>query len=552
MSKFREITDAELDALIERVNEAIAHNLSLSLDDLRLLLDALVMLAHLQERLADHDITLQKLRKLAGIVKSSEQLKDVVPEAAQSPSSRRRKKKPAAKTQPPPVIHQRCHHPLEGLVAGQQCPECLRGKLYKFEPAVVLRISGQTPLTSTQHSLQRLRCNTCGAYFTADLSAEAKQDGTAEQQYGHSARALMGIQKYFMGAPFYRQQTLQQLLGFPVSASTVFDQCEHLANALQPVFTELVRLSGNAVHYYLDDTTNRILTQGAVEKPDRRTGKLKQRTGIYTSGVIATLVDGPLCILYQTNVGHAGEWLDEILTTRPPTAPPPLIMCDALSRNRPSVLDEYHLALCNTHGRREFVEIATRFPEPVTRVLTEYKRIWVHEEQCHALSLSPAQRLAYHREHSLPVMERIRDWGRQQLDTEVVEANSGLGKAIQYFTNHFSGLTAFCRLEGAAIDNNVMEQALKLIIRGRKNALFFKTPAGAAIADVITSVVATAYQAQVNAFDYLVVVQRHRQEVRRHPERWLPWNYQQNLDGNDNREVINQALIEVEAEKKVA
>jgi hypothetical protein len=362
----------------------------------------------------------------------------------------------------------------------------------------------------------------------------------------------MGIQKYFMGAPFYRQQTLQQLLGFPVAASTVFDQCEHLANALQPVFSELIRLSGNAVHYHLDDTTNRILTQGAVDKPDRRTGKLKQRTGIYTSAVIATLVDGSLCLLYQTNVGHAGEWLDEILNNRPPTAPSPIIMCDALSRNRPSVLDEYHLSLCNAHGRREFVQIATHFPEPVTWVLKQYKLIWGHDEHCRQQSLSPAQRLAYHREYSLPVMERMRDWGQQQLQTEVVEANSGLGKAIRYFANHFDGLTAFCRVEGAQIDNNLAEQALKLIIRGRKNALFFKTPAGAAIADVITSVVATAYQAQVNAFDYLVAVQRHRQDVRRQPGRWLPWNYQQNLVGNDNREAIGQTGIGAEAEKKVA
>ena len=88
-------------------------------------------------------------------------------------------------------------------------------------------------------------------------------------------------------------------------------------------------------------------------------------------------------------------------------------MCDALSRNRPSVLKEYHLSLCNAHGRRAFVEIATHFPEPVTEVLTQYKVIWVHDDYCHQQSLSPSQRLAYHREHSLPVMERIRDWGKK-------------------------------------------------------------------------------------------------------------------------------------------
>lgn len=127
-------------------------------------------------------------------------------------------------------------------------------------------------------------------------------------------------------------------------------------------------------------------------------------------------------------------------------------------------------------------------------------------------------------------MEQLRDWGRQQLASEAVEANSGLGQAIGYFDRHYEGLNTFCRLEGAPIDNNRMEQALKLIIRGRKNALFFKTPAGAAIADVITSVVATAHAAGVNAFEYLVVLQRHAEALRRQPERWLPWNYQAALE----------------------
>ncbi len=91
-------------------------------------------------------------------------------------------------------------------------------------------------------------------------------------------------------------------------------------------------------------------------------------------------------------------------------------------------------------------------------------------------------------------------------------------------------MSLFCQIEGAPLDNNRMEQALKLIIRGRKNALFFKTPAGAAIADVITSVVATAYQAGINAFDYLVALQRHAETVKRQPEQWLPWNYQATIE----------------------
>jgi hypothetical protein len=103
----------------------------------------------------------------------------------------------------------------------------------------------------------------------------------------------------------------------------VFDQCEQLANAIRPLFICLLALAGQAVLYGIDDTTNRILSQGPVSKPDRRTGKPKQRSGIYTSGAIAVLADGPSCVLYQTNVGHAGEWLDELLRGRPPQHPRP-------------------------------------------------------------------------------------------------------------------------------------------------------------------------------------------------------------------------------------
>ena len=101
---------------------------------------------------------------------------------------------------------------------------------------------------------------------------------------------------------------------------------------------------------------------------------------------------------------------------------------------------------------------------------------------CTEKAMSPEQRLAYHQGHSLPVMQEIRAWGAQQIDNQGVEPNSGLGKAIGYFERHFERLTLFCKTEGAKLDNNVMEAALKIIVRNRKNAYFYKTPAGAAVA----------------------------------------------------------------------
>jgi transposase len=56
--------------------------------------------------------------------------------------------------------------------------------------------------------------------------------------------------------------------------------------------------------------------------------------------------------------------------------------------------------------------------------------------------------------------------------------------------------------------------------------LFYATEHSGYIASILTSVIATCVQAGVNALDYLVAVQEHRQEVFTNPRAWLPWNYE--------------------------
>ena len=92
--------------------------------------------------------------------------------------------------------------------------------------------------------------------------------------------------------------------------------------------------------------------------------------------------------------------------------------------------------------------------------------------------------------------------------------------------DHGDSLTRFLHEPGAPRDHNTAERALKLAIRQRKNSLFHATEHSAYIASILTSVIATCVQAGVNALDYLVAVQDHRQEVFATPSVWLPWNYE--------------------------
>ena len=65
---------------------------------------------------------------------------------------------------------------------------------------------------------------------------------------------------------------------------------------------------------------------------------------------------------------HAGENLKDALLRRAAELPPPIQMCDALSRNLPGELKTI-VANCLAHGRQQFVDEAERFPEECRHVL---------------------------------------------------------------------------------------------------------------------------------------------------------------------------------------
>jgi len=126
-------------------------------------------------------------------------------------------------------------------------------------------------------------------------------------------------------------------------------------------------------------------------------------------------------------------------------------------------------------------------------------------------------------------MDALQKWLDQQRDERLVEPNSALGKAMAYMQTHWETLTRFLQIARAPLDNNLVERALKLFIRQRKNSLFYKTAYSAYIASVLTSLIATCMHAGGNALDYLVALQEHRAEVFANPAAWLPWTYQASL-----------------------
>ena len=122
-------------------------------------------------------------------------------------------------------------------------------------------------------------------------------------------------------------------------------------------------------------------------------------------------------------------------------------------------------------------------------------------------------------------MDELKNWCEANLREKKVEPNSNMGKAMKYFINHFEGLARFTEVEGMPLSNAEVEQLLKTVVLHRKNSLFYRTENGAAVGDILMSIIQTAKRAGVNVFEYLTDLQIHKKEVAKNPTAWLPWNY---------------------------
>jgi len=402
---------------------------------------------------------------------------------------------------------------------GDRCPLCERGRLYRLEPLVRLRFTGQPLALVRRFELERLRCGTCGALWVASMPAESPRE-----TYDVTLKVNLALAHYHLGLPFKRIETFQQLLGMPLPDATQWELVEQVADSAYPVYEQLKRLGAQQPLVYQDDTGARILSLIKENQADPP----PERKGMYTT-VLRFEGKHSICV-YLTGRRHAGENLDAILAHRNAELAPIQWMSDALSANTPKQHQDRALDLsCLVHGRRQFVDIEDFFPTECTRVIDAIATVYQHEAYCKEQHFTPQQRLAYHQAHSREVMEALKSWMVQQLEARCVEPNSRLGGAFDYLLKRWASLTRFLIVPGAPLDNNAAERALKMILRYRKNSLFYKNEHGAYVGDVLTSLIETCRLANANPLDYLRALMENRSAVFQDPGAWLPWNYQDNL-----------------------
>ena len=539
-----ELEMKELEALFERLKASVPEE---DYGKLETLLNAYVNLTGLIE---DERMTIRRLREML-FSRSTEKKSKVVGEVeGESPqrrggesgtpsegdepdkSSKRRKGKSHGKNGADAYKGaERIRIARDELKHGQRCPECETGKVYAKKPKVLVRITGEPPLRATRYELERFRCSLCGETFTASAP-----DGVGDEKYDARAAAMIGLLRYGSGLPFNRLEGLQGSMGIPLPASTQWDIVRDVGVELKLVLEELIRQAADGDVLYNDDTGMKVLSL-MNEPPEPGDGVGAERTGLFTSGIVSTK-QGRRIALFFTGRKHAGENLSHVLAQRASELPPPIQMCDALSRNPPKEFETI-LANCLTHGRRNFVKVVENFPQECRYVIEVLAKVYRNDALARERELSPEQRLRFHQAKSEPILKKLKAWFKVQIDDKKVEPNSGLGEAIRYMLKHWEKLTRFLKVPGAPLDNNLCERSLKKAILHRKNSLFYKTKNGAQVGDIFLSLIHTAELNGIDLFHYLTELIRHRGEIAGRTVDWLPWNYRDTLArGSENDQTL--------------
>lgn len=408
--------------------------------------------------------------------------------------------------------------PVTEFQVGQPCPCGCGGKLYNYKRVSHFRhFIGQAPIQVTLYELEQMRSNGCGTVYVAGLP-----DGVGPEPYDATAVSTIALNRYGVGLPFYRQAKLLEIMGTPISSSTQYKIVSGALSKLEPVYNHLVWLAAQGKVTYFDDTSMKILD---LIRPDG-----DKRTGIFTTGLVSVTDLWEIALLF-TGREHAGENRATLLSQREPDLKAMIMMSDALASNFVGTKDDDLIANCMIHGRRNFVKIIDTFPKECQIVIEAIGQVYYNDG--FTKDYTDDQRLAYHQEHSGPVMEKLKDWLDEQIIAKKNEPNSALGKAIAYMRSHWKALTLFLHVPGAPLDNNVSERLIKSVVMHRKNSLFYRTAAGARTGDIYMTLIQTCQRNGINPWDYLTELQRNHEAVNREPEHWLPWTYQPTLTRED-------------------
>jgi transposase len=344
-----------------------------------------------------------------------------------------------------------------------------------------------------RHIRYKYACRNCegveseetgGAVKTAPLSPQIIPQGIATP--GLLAYILTG--KFVDALPFYRQEKIFNRLGIDLPRSTMCNWAIQIHNR----YGELISLIWDDLLSCpligIDETTVQVL-----EEPERRNTARSYMWAFRGGGV-----ERPV-LLYEYAPTRSTKFVVEYLEEYSG-----FIQTDGYAGyNEVGKLKMIIHAGCWSHARRKFVEASkgSREGNDAHVAVDFIRKLYAIEKELREKSLSHDKICEARRIRSQPILESFKKW----LDKKVhhVPPKSLMGKAIGYTLKEWPKLLIFLTDGRIPIDNNLVENAIRPFVVGRKNWLFSGSPRGADASAFIYSLIETAKANDIEPYWYL-------------------------------------------------
>jgi transposase len=308
--------------------------------------------------------------------------------------------------------------------------------------------------------------------------------------------AHLFISKFADALPFYRQQKIFARYGLNLPRATMSNWAIGAAEHCRPLIELLVGQIRSGPYINIDETTLQVLGEPG------KSNTSKSYVWTYRGGD-----PHKPCFVYQYHPTRSGQ-----------------VAIDFIGKNYHGYVqtDDFsgysrfegkkhivHMG-CWAHSRRKFydvVKVKTKHrgkrqnPKSLAdEAIRQIRQLYEIEKQARNQSLGPDQIKALRQSRSKPVLDRFKIWLDEK--APLVPPRSLLGKAIGYTLNNWSKLIVYIDDGRLKPDNNLVENAIRPLVVGRKNYLFAGGPRGAQASCIFYSLIETAKANGIEPFGY--------------------------------------------------
>jgi transposase len=336
-------------------------------------------------------------------------------------------------------------------------------------------------MTVYRHVYPKYACPCCKDGVT---SAPPAPSPIARGMAGPGLLSYVLVNKFAIHLPTYRQQDVLSHYGFFVARSTLCDWLAQCAQGLQPLVDLMRERALMSLVMNADETPVSVLDR---TMDSTRTGYFWVYIGNFSH---------PYTI-YDYRDSRSRDGPAEILKNFRG-----YLQTDAYASYESVVLESAGRIIpvgCWAHARREFFDARFNQPREVHYVLSLVGQLYDIEDEVRLHS--PEARLAARQERSVPILDRLEKFLRDQRGQALPK--SQYGKAIGYALNHWPELRRFTENGLLEIDNNIAERTLRPCAIGRKNWMFVGSDRGGKTAATCFSILAGAKRHQIEPFAYV-------------------------------------------------